>query len=169
MSKINSVLSNIIGTANITLDVIRTGVDTKTADTGFSGFKSNLNAEMTFDTFVEGKSNQLAKAACWSVVNEPGAFNPLYIYGGVGLGKTHLLHSIGNQLYKENKRVVYLHSEKFVQNMVTALRNNQIEEFKKFYRNLDVLLDDIQFFAGKERCKKSFFIHLTPCLNIKNR
>ena len=159
LSKINSVLSKIIGTANITLDVIRTGVDTKTAAVqASSGFKSNLNAEMTFDTFVEGKSNQLAKAACWSVVNEPGAFNPLYIYGGVGLGKTHLLHSIGNQLYKENKRVVYLHSEKFVQNMVTALRNNQIEEFKKFYRNLDVLLlDDIQFFAGKERSQEEFF------------
>ena len=159
LSKIDSVLSNIIGTANITLDVIRTGVDTKTGDVrASSGFKSNLNAEMTFDTFVEGKSNQLAKAACWSVVNEPGAFNPLYIYGGVGLGKTHLLHSIGNQLYKENKRVVYLHSEKFVQNMVTALRNNQIEEFKKFYRNLDVLLlDDIQFFAGKERSQEEFF------------
>ena len=87
-----------------------------------------------------------------------GSFNPLYIYGGVGLGKTHLLHSIGNQLSKENKKVVYLHSEKFVQNMVTALRNNQIEEFKVFYRNLDVLLlDDIQFFAGKERSQEEFF------------
>jgi chromosomal replication initiator protein len=123
-----------------------------------SGFKTNLSKEMTFDTFVEGKSNQLAKAACLSVINEPGIFNPLYIYGGVGLGKTHLLHSIGNRLCKENKKVVYLHSEKFVQNMVTALRNNQMEEFKKFYRNLDVLLlDDMQFFAGKERSQEEFF------------
>ncbi len=123
-----------------------------------SGFRTNLNKDMAFDTFVEGKSNQLAKAACLSVINEPGMFNPLYIYGGVGLGKTHLLHSIGNQLSKENKKVVYLHSEKFVQNMVTALRNNQIEEFKKFYRNLDVLLlDDMQFFAGKERSQEEFF------------
>ncbi len=122
------------------------------------GFKTNLNKEMTFDAFVEGKSNQLAKAACLSVINEPGAFNPLYIYGGVGLGKTHLLHSIGNQLSSQNKKVVYLHSEKFVQNMVTALRNNQMEEFKKFYRNLDVLLiDDMQFFAGKERSQEEFF------------
>ena len=122
------------------------------------GFKTNLNKDMNFDTFVEGKSNQLAKAACLSVINEPGMFNPLYIYGGVGLGKTHLLHSIGNQLDKENKRVVYLHSEKFVQNMVTALRNSQMDEFKKFYRNLDVLLiDDIQFFAGKERSQEEFF------------
>ena len=123
-----------------------------------SGFKANLSNEMTFDTFVEGKSNQLAKAACLSVINEPGIFNPLYIYGGVGLGKTHLLHSIGNQLSRNNKKVVYLHSEKFVQNMVTALRNNQIEEFKKFYRSLDVLLlDDMQFFAGKERSQEEFF------------
>tara|TARA_B100001057_G_scaffold210479_1_gene211020 strand:- start:10482 stop:11780 length:1299 start_codon:yes stop_codon:yes gene_type:complete len=123
-----------------------------------SGFKSNLNKAMTFNTFVEGKSNQLAKAACHSVVNEPGVFNPLYIYGGVGLGKTHLLHSIGNELTKHNKKVVYLHSEKFVQNMVTALRNNQLEEFKKFYRNLDVLLlDDIQFFANKEKSQEEFF------------
>ena len=122
------------------------------------GFRTNLNKEMTFDTFVEGKSNQLAKAACLSVINEPGMFNPLYIYGGVGLGKTHLLHSIGNMLSKANKKVVYLHSEKFVQNMVTALRNSQMEEFKKFYRNLDVLLiDDIQFFAGKERSQEEFF------------
>ena len=123
-----------------------------------SGFKTNLSNEMTFDTFVEGKSNQLAKAACLSVINEPGIFNPLYIYGGVGLGKTHLLHSIGNQLSRNNKKVVYLHSEKFVKNMVTALRNNQIEEFKKFYRSLDVLLlDDMQFFAGKERSQEEFF------------
>ena len=122
------------------------------------GFRTNLNKEMTFDTFVEGKSNQLAKAACLSVINEPGMFNPLYIYGGVGLGKTHLLHSIGNMLSKANKKVVYLHYEKFVQNMVTALRNSQMEEFKKFYRNLDVLLiDDIQFFAGKERSQEEFF------------
>ena len=123
-----------------------------------AGFKSNLNRDMTFESFVEGKSNQLAKAACHSVINEPGVFNPLYIYGGVGLGKTHLLHSIGNELVKKNRKVVYLHSEKFVQNMVTALRNNQLEEFKKFYRNLDVLLlDDIQFFAGKEKSQEEFF------------
>lgn len=122
------------------------------------GFQSNLNKDMLFTSFVEGKSNQLAKAACLSVVNEPGAFNPLYIYGGVGLGKTHLLHAIGNELKDQKKRVVYLHSEKFVQNMVTALRMNQIEEFKAFYRNLDVLLlDDIQFFAGKERSQEEFF------------
>ena len=143
---------------SINLGVSSSQVNKKVERTIPPGFKTNLNKDMTFDTFVEGKSNQLAKAACLSVINEPGSFNPLYIYGGVGLGKTHLLHSIGNQLSNENKKVVYLHSEKFVQNMVTALRNNQIEEFKVFYRNLDVLLlDDIQFFAGKERSQEEFF------------
>ena len=158
LSKISGVIDTIADNTLISLDVsssVRTGEKPHTIP---SGFVSNLNRDMTFESFVEGKSNQLAKAACLSVVNEPGAFNPLYIYGGVGLGKTHLLHSIGNKLSKESKKVVYLHSEKFVQNMVTALRNNQIEEFKKFYRNLDVLLlDDIQFFAGKERSQEEFF------------
>ncbi len=122
--------------------------------------RNNINKDLTFENFVEGKSNQLAKAACASVVNEMGQYNPLYIYGGVGLGKTHLLHSIGNAILKKDpgKTVVYLHSEKFVQNMVTALQKNQIEEFKKIYRSVDaLLLDDIQFFAGKERSQEEFF------------
>ena len=121
---------------------------------------SNLNKELVFSNFVEGKSNHLAKAACVSVVSKLGQYNPLYIYGGVGLGKTHLLHSIGNEILAndKNKRVVYLHSEKFVQNMVTALRQNKIEEFKSFYRSVDaLLLDDIQFFANKERSQEEFF------------
>ena len=158
LSKINETLSKIVSDVPVILKINNLEhVQSKTIEAP-RGFRSNLNSEMTFDTFVEGKSNQLAKAACHSVINEPGVFNPLYIYGGVGLGKTHLLHSIGNELTKKNKRVVYLHSEKFVQNMVTALRNNQLEEFKKFYRNLDVLLlDDIQFFAGKEKSQEEFF------------
>ena len=125
-----------------------------------SSIKSSLNPDLNFENFVEGKSNQLAKAACSSVVTELGQYNPLYIYGGVGLGKTHLLHSIGNEILKQDKKkkVVYLHSEKFVQNMVTALRTNKIEEFKDFYRSVDALLiDDIQFFAGKERSQEEFF------------
>lgn len=158
LSQIATVVNNLAGNTLISLDVSTPSATRQASRTMPSGFVSNLNSDMTFESFVEGKSNQLAKAACLSVVNEPGAFNPLYIYGGVGLGKTHLLHSIGNKLSSENKKVVYLHSEKFVQNMVTALRNNQIEEFKKFYRNLDVLLlDDIQFFAGKERSQEEFF------------
>ena len=158
LDKIRQVLSHIVSDVPVSLK-INTVVQAENNTVNVpNGFKTNLNTEMTFDSFVEGKSNQLAKAACHSVVNEPGVFNPLYIYGGVGLGKTHLLHSIGNELTKKNKRVVYLHSEKFVQNMVTALRNNQLEEFKKFYRNLDVLLlDDIQFFAGKEKSQEEFF------------
>ena len=122
--------------------------------------RSYLNPELRFDNFVEGKSNQLAKAACSSVVNELGQYNPLYIYGGVGLGKTHLLHSIGNQILENDreKNVVYLHSEKFVQSMVTALRRNTIEKFKEHYRSVDaLLLDDIQFFANKERSQEEFF------------
>ena len=122
--------------------------------------KSYLNKELLFENFVEGKSNQLAKAACVSVVSELGQYNPLYIYGGVGLGKTHLLQAIGNEILArdKNKRVIYLHSEKFVQNMVTALRQNKIEDFKNFYRSVDaLLLDDIQFFANKERSQEEFF------------
>ena len=125
-----------------------------------SNIRSSLNADLNFENFVEGKSNQLAKAACLSVVTELGQYNPLYIYGGVGLGKTHLLHSIGNEILKQDKekKVVYLHSEKFVQNMVTAMRTNKIEEFKEFYRSVDaLLLDDIQFFANKEKSQEEFF------------
>ena len=158
LEKITKALANIADDLLISLDVNSAVKEKEDVRTAPSNYRSNLSSDMTFESFVEGKSNQLAKAACASVVNEPGAFNPLYIYGGVGLGKTHLLHSIGNELSKANRKVVYLHSEKFVQNMVTALRNNQIEEFKKFYRGLDVLLlDDIQFFAGKERSQEEFF------------
>ena len=158
LERITQTLSKIVNDVPVNLKINAIPVTNARVENVPTGYKTNLNSSMTFDSFVEGKSNQLAKAACHSVVNEPGAFNPLYIYGGVGLGKTHLLHSIGNEITKKNKKVVYLHSEKFVQNMVTALRNNQLEEFKKFYRNLDVLLlDDIQFFAGKEKSQEEFF------------
>jgi chromosomal replication initiator protein len=120
-----------------------------------------LNRENTFDNFIEGKSNQLARAAAMQVAENPGfAYNPLFIYGGVGLGKTHLMHAIGNYLKakKPNAKVVYLHSETFVATMVTALQLNSINEFKRFYRSVDALLiDDIQFFAGKERSQEEFF------------
>ena len=120
-----------------------------------------LNVENTFDNFVEGKSNQLARAAAMQVAENPGyAYNPLFIYGGVGLGKTHLMHAIGNYLVakKPNAKVVYLHSETFVATMVTALQLNAINEFKRFYRSVDALLiDDIQFYAGKERSQEEFF------------
>jgi len=123
--------------------------------------RSGLKAEFTFDSFVEGKSNQLARAASLQVGENPGtAYNPLFISGGVGLGKTHLMHAVGNLIMKNrhNARVVYLHSERFVADMVKALQHNEINEFKRFYRGVDALLiDDIQFFAGKERSQEEFF------------
>jgi len=123
--------------------------------------KGSLNPENTFDNFIEGKSNQLARAAAMQVAENPGgAYNPLFIYGGVGLGKTHLMHAIGNYLVerKPDAKVVYLHSETFVATMVTALQLNSINEFKRYYRSVDALLiDDIQFFAGKERSQEEFF------------
>lgn len=122
---------------------------------------SYLNKKFNFESFVEGNSNQLARAASSQVAERPGdAFNPLFIYGGVGLGKTHLMHAIGNAILKNNPeaKVLYLHSERFVADMVKALQTNSINEFKRFYRSLNALLiDDIQFFAGKDRSQEEFF------------
>ncbi len=123
--------------------------------------KSNINPNYQFDNFVEGKSNQLARAAASQVANNPGgSYNPLFIYGGTGLGKTHLLHAVGNGIMnnRTDAKIVYMHSERFVQDMVKALQNNAIEDFKRFYRSVDALLiDDIQFFANKERSQEEFF------------
>ena len=122
---------------------------------------STLNPNFTFEAFVEGNSNQLARAASMQVAINPGeSYNPMLIYGGVGLGKTHLMHAIGNELLTLNPQanVVYLHSERFVQDMVKALQHNRINEFKAYYRTVDALLiDDIQFFAKKERSQEEFF------------
>lgn len=122
---------------------------------------STLNPNFTFESFVEGNSNQLARAAAQQVAVNPGeSYNPMLIYGGVGLGKTHLMHAIGNDLIKHNPEanVVYLHSERFVADMVKALQHNRINEFKAYYRTVDALLiDDIQFFAKKERSQEEFF------------
>jgi chromosomal replication initiator protein len=130
----------------------------------FKKYQSALNAEMNFDTFVEGKCNMLARAASLQIVETIGDgvnnYNPFLIYGGVGLGKTHLIHALGNIIMSDNpdSRVIYLHSERFVQEMITALQNKTIDQFKNFYRSVDVLLiDDIQFFAGKERTQEEFF------------
>ena len=123
--------------------------------------ENRLNLAFTFNTFVEGKSNQLARAAASQVSKNPGkSYNPLFIYGGVGLGKTHLMQAIGNALLTKNPsaRVTYLHSERFVSDMVKGLQHNTISEFKRIYRSLDTLLiDDIQFFARKERSQEEFF------------
>ena len=133
-------------------------VSKKTADHYKNSY---LNKKFIFDSFVEGNSNQLARAASWQVAERPGdAYNPLFIYGGVGLGKTHLMHAIGNAILKNNPeaKVLYLHSERFVADMVKALQTNSINEFKRFYRSLNALLiDDIQFFAGKDRSQEEFF------------
>lgn len=126
-----------------------------------TSLRTNLNNEFTFDSFVEGKSNQLALAAAQQVAENPGgSYNPLFIYGGVGLGKTHLMHAVGNAMRakKPDAKIVYLHSERFVADMVKALQLKAIDEFKRFYRSVDALLiDDIQFFSGKERSQEEFF------------
>lgn len=132
-----------------------------------------LNKAFTFDNFVEGKSNQLGRAASIQVSENLGkAYNPLLIYGGSGLGKTHLMHAIGNAVYQKNPSatIVYLHSEKFVQDMVRALQQNSINAFKEYYRAIDVLLiDDIQFFAGKERSQEEFFHTFNTLLDKKHQ
>jgi len=122
---------------------------------------SRLNPDFTFDSHVEGKSNQLARAAARQVGENPGSsYNPLFIYGGVGLGKTHLMQAAGHIISENNpgSRVIYAHSERFVADMVKALRHGTINDFKRYYRGVDALLiDDIQFFVGKERSQEEFF------------
>ncbi|NRB37343.1 MAG: chromosomal replication initiator protein DnaA [Pseudomonadales bacterium] len=122
---------------------------------------NSVISNQNFETFVEGKSNQLARAAAMQVAENPGgSYNPLFLYGGVGLGKTHLMHAVGNELLRKNPnaKVVYLHSERFVADMVKALQLNAINDFKRYYRSVDALLiDDIQFFANKERSQEEFF------------
>ena len=123
--------------------------------------ENSLFENFTFETFVEGKSNNIALAAAKQVADSPkGAYNPLFIYGGVGLGKTHLMHAVGNKLKEKDpsKRIVYIHSERFVSDMVKSLQLGAINEFKQFYRGVDALLiDDIQFFAGKEQSQEELF------------
>ncbi len=126
-----------------------------------SDYARRLNPKYTFDSFVIGNSNQFAQATCVAVADMPGrAYNPLFIYGGVGLGKTHLMHAIGHRVLAENSRarVLYVSAETFTNEMVTALQDNRMAHFRERYRNIDVLLiDDIQFVAGKERTQEEFF------------
>lgn len=122
---------------------------------------NRLNSDFRFGNFVEGKSNQLARAAAQRVSEKPGSeYNPLFLYGDTGLGKTHLMHAVGNQIRSQNSKakIIYVHSERFVADMVKALQLNAIADFKRVYRNVDALLiDDIQFFAGKEKSQEEFF------------
>ncbi|RUO76221.1 chromosomal replication initiator protein DnaA [Idiomarina seosinensis] len=124
-------------------------------------FESNIHPEYTFDNFVEGKSNQLARAAAIQVAENPGGvYNPLFMYGGTGLGKTHLLHAVGNGIiaHKKDAKVFYIRAERFVQDMVNSIRNSSTDEFKRYYRSVDALLiDDIHFFANKKGSQEEFF------------
>jgi chromosomal replication initiator protein len=153
---------------------------THTKETFVDKYKNKAKSEDTklvpsyvFDNFVEGKSNHIALAASKQVASNPkGDYNPLFIYGGVGLGKTHLMHAVGNEILKNepNKRIVYVHSEKFVSDMVKALQLGAMNEFKSFYRNADALLiDDIQFFAGKEQSQEEFFHTFNSLLDRNNQ
>ena len=125
------------------------------------GFPALLIPKYTFDTFVVGASNQLAHAAALAVAERPSkAYNPLYLYGGVGLGKTHLMHAVGNLIQKRNRsvRLAYMSSEKFMNELINAIRFDRTIQFRQKYRDIDVLLmDDIQFIAGKERTQEEFF------------
>ncbi len=161
-----------VQTARVAPTIVRPGWDNVPAPAEPT-YRSNVNVKHTFDNFVEGKSNQLARAAARQVADNPGgAYNPLFLYGGTGLGKTHLLHAVGNGIVarKPNAKVVYMHSERFVQDMVKALQNNAIEEFKRYYRSVDALLiDDIQFFANKERSQEEFSTPLMLCWRVISR
>ncbi len=131
------------------------------ADESAGGFKTRLNTALTFDTLVEGTANRMARAAAMHVASMPGQlYNPLFIYGGVGLGKTHLVHAVGNKLLADrpNARVLYIHAEQFVSDVVKAYQRKTFDQFKERYHSLDLLLiDDVQFFANKDRTQEEFF------------
>lgn len=154
-----------IGDSTIPTSAADETIKKQTGDSKFAKdsvwYSPSVNTQYSFDTFVEGKSNQLARAASIQVAQNPGtAYNPLFICGGVGLGKTHLMHAVGNAILvmRPQAKVVYLRSERFVADMVKALQHNTISDFKRYYRSVDALLiDDIQFFAGKERSQEEFF------------
>ena len=147
--------------------------ETRAAVAAHALLGGRLNKIFTFDSFVEGKSNQLARAAAFQVAQNPGsAYNPLFIYGGVGLGKTHLMHAIGNLILARDPaaKVAYVHSERFVSDMVRGLQHNTIAEFKRSYRSLDALLiDDIQFFAAKTAPRKNSSIRSMRCSKASGR
>ena len=146
--------------------ILKDSNDTEDKTTNFSNININysktyLNPNYSFDTFVVGDNNRFAHAAALAVAESPAtAYNPLYIYGGVGLGKTHLLHAIGNEVLKHQKnfKILYVTSEKFTNDFINSLKDNNMDNFRNKYRNIDVLLiDDIQFIAGKDRLQEEFF------------
>ncbi len=135
--------------------------------------QSRINTALTFDSFVTGKANQLARAAAIQVANNPGvSYNPLFLYGGVGLGKTHLIHAIGNQVLADNPnvRIRYIHAEQYVRDVVTAYQRKGFDDFKRYYHSLDLLLiDDIQFFGGKNRTQEEFFYAFEALIAAKKQ
>jgi len=135
--------------------------------------QSRINNALTFDSFVTGKANQLARAAAIQVAHNPGvSYNPLFLYGGVGLGKTHLIHAIGNQILIDNPnaKIRYIHAEQYVRDVVTAYQRKGFDEFKRYYHSLDLLLiDDIQFFAGKNRTQEEFFYAFEALIAAKKQ
>ncbi|MBI3283547.1 MAG: chromosomal replication initiator protein DnaA [Burkholderiales bacterium] len=135
--------------------------------------QSRINPDLTFDSFVTGKANQLARAAAIQVANNPGvSYNPLFLYGGVGLGKTHLIHAIGNQILVDNPsaKIRYIHAEQYVRDVVTAYQRKGFDEFKRYYHSLDLLLiDDIQFFGGKSRTQEEFFYAFEALIAAKKQ
>ena len=135
--------------------------------------QSRINTDLTFDSFVTGKANQLARAAAIQVANNPGvSYNPLFFYGGVGLGKTHLIHAIGNQVMADNPnaRIRYIHAEQYVRDVVTAYQRKGFDDFKHYYHSLDMLLiDDIQFFGGKSRTQEEFFYAFEALIAAKKQ
>ena len=149
------------------------GIASSTPRPKLGNWRSNLDQRYTFETFVQGKSNQIARAAAeQAALPEHSAYNPLLIYGGVGLGKTHLMHGVGNRMLQLNPKakIVYVRSEHFVNELITAIRHNRMDEFKKHYRTVDALLiDDIQFFAGKDRSQEEFFHTFNALLESKQR
>jgi chromosomal replication initiator protein len=135
--------------------------------------QSRVNPDLTFDSFVTGKANQLARAAAIQVANNPGiSYNPLFFYGGVGLGKTHLIHAIGNQLLLDqpSAKIRYIHAEQYVRDVVTAYQRKGFDDFKRYYHSLDMLLiDDIQFFGGKSRTQEEFFYAFEALIAAKKQ
>jgi len=135
--------------------------------------QSRINPVLTFENFVTGKANQLARAAAIQVANNPGiSYNPLFLYGGVGLGKTHLIHAIGNQVLADNPntKIRYIHAEQYVRDVVTAYQRKGFDEFKRYYHSLDLLLiDDIQFFGGKSRTQEEFFYAFEALIAAKKQ
>ena len=170
----NSGSNNSNGAYGMQIDLpVIDGIAERMSENGSRREQSRINDALTFDSFVTGKANQLARAAAIQVANNPGrSYNPLFLYGGVGLGKTHLIHAIGNQVQEDNPnvRIRYIHAEQYVRDVVTAYQRKGFDDFKRYYHSLDMLLiDDIQFFAGKSRTQEEFFYAFEALIAAKKQ